>query len=75
MLAAAGAEWEAQKIEDALLLMYGDAHMEDRQRLHTYKSMKTKAPVNRGFQRKVFKGGSKGSPKGNPKGSGKFHRT
>ena len=32
VLAAAGAEWHMQKIEDALLLMHADAHVEDRRR-------------------------------------------
>jgi len=32
VLAAAGASWDATKIEDALKLMYGDAHQDDRRR-------------------------------------------
>jgi hypothetical protein len=34
VLAAAGACWDEQKIEDALKLMYGDAHQDDRRRAH-----------------------------------------
>ena len=33
VLSAAGAQWDLQKIEDGLKLMYGDAHVDDRRRM------------------------------------------
>ena len=57
VLSAAGAMWDAVRIEEALRMMYSDAHKDDRRRV--------------GEMRSAGKAGGKGSDRRYPKGRGK----
>ena len=65
VLAACGARWDVVAITDALKLMYGDAHLEDKRRT---------ADMHRRWAPAASKGKGKGKDNKDAKSSGTYHQ-